>query len=634
MYSWFSGNAIAGNPIEKAFRAVKIYPEDVDYVMLWQELFSAIDNDRLGKLLRDKYHFLEYQVQELLDLDLKKLGYADFSMKAIRKLLPQMQDGKKLKEAILDVYGKVDFQNVALRNVVLEQHFFSYKSLVEHLQKEFPIESIQFELDPLLKAGNKQRKAMAQSKRKDEKFQKENPNLSSYDLMKLKLWKESEGVSPYEPDYIIPMEQLFSSKYNIDHIVPKSKIYERGYGNSVLCRVELNEKKGRMTGLDFAKSLGIEHRYREVVDKMPDSKQQFLLMGEQDIPNNWISRRQNSDYNTRCFATIGNAVNIPNKLLTRYLGQWCEVKYDEQDARYYLNKSWVMANMSQDTVNYFDQLKQHAVGQNSVSLYGIQPELERIDMDQVPVFMPRVKYVRKTAHGYTPRFGLHGETIFGKRERKYRNSRGQVVTDYFFKVRQPVGKLTPAMVEKIMDGAIKSKIKARIAEKGSHEEGIASLVEHPATHNGKPIKRISISQSAEKIFPLHSTSGNGTTERKGNHERKIDFVFSDKNRCLRVWKDESGKVKRETISLMEFVDMLNNGSVRANTEGVYLAENDVIELRGKYYFVIGASESLALRPVHTLSATETYKVKADDWAQMHKVILNQVGNVKSKYPVI
>lgn len=633
-YSWFSGNAIPGNPIVKTFRELNISNEHVNYVELWQDLFSAVDNDRLGKLLCIKYEFNDYTITELLDLDLTKLGYADFSMKAIRKLTPLMHDGKKLKDAILEVYGKVDFKNVALRNVVLEQHFYSYKALLEHLQKEFPFEEIQFELDPLLKAGNKQRKSMAQAKRKDEKFHKEHPQLSSYDLMKLKLWHESEGVSPYEPDYLIPLEELFTDRYNIDHIVPKSKIYERGYGNSVLCRVELNEKKGRMTGLDFAKSLGIEQRYREVVAKFPDNKQQFLLMSEQDIPHNWISRRQNSDYNTRCFATVGNATNIPNKLLTRYLGQWCEVKYDEQDARYYLNKAWVMANMSQETVAYFDKLKEYAVGHSSVSLYGIQPELEKMDIERAPVFMPRVKFVRKTAHGYTPRFGLHGETVFGKRERKYRNAKGQVVSEFYFKVRQPIAKLTPAMVEKIMDTAIKYKINARIAEKGSHEAGIASLVEHPAMHNGKPIKRISISQSAEKIFPLHSTSGNGKTERKANHARQIDYVFSDKNRFLNVWKDENGKIKRSTITLMEFVDMLNGGNLNTDTKGVYLAENDVIELRGRHYFIIGASDALALRPVHTLSATETYKVKADDWMQMQKVIMNQVGDIKTKYPLI
>ena len=29
------------------------------------------------------------------------------------------------------------------------------------------------------------------------------------------------GISPYGPDTIIPLEELFTDKYDLDHIVPK-----------------------------------------------------------------------------------------------------------------------------------------------------------------------------------------------------------------------------------------------------------------------------------------------------------------------------------------------------------------------------------------------------------------------------
>lgn len=628
-FTWYSGNAIAGNPLA----IIKKLAPEAYIQILWQELYSAVDSDKLAIFMRSKYSFDNYVINELLDLDLSKLGYGEYSVKAIAKLMPLMQTGMKLKEAALQVYGVVEFKDVALRNVVLEQHFESYKSLIEQLKNQYDITEIQFEIDHLLKQGNKGRKAIAQQKRKDEKFAKENPELNDYNLLKLKLWNESGGISPYQPDYIIPKEELFSSKYNIDHIVPKSKIYERGYNNQVLCPVSLNEKKNRLTGIEFANELGLNGEYEAAIEKFPESKQVFLRMKDDEIPSNWMSKRQNSDYNTKCFGTLGG-VNIPNKLINRYVKEWEVNQYTEQDARHYLAKCWAMANMSQDTVNYFDNLKVQSVGKNSEALYGIQPGIELIDLENAPVFMPRIKFTRKTKHGYTPRFGLHGETVFGKRERRYRNAKGEIVTEYFYKVRQPVGKLSQPMVEKIMDKAIREKIRARIKEKGNHEEGILSLVENPATHNGKPIKRVSVSQNAERIFPLHSADDSGRTGNKNAFDRKVDYVFSDKNYSLQVTIDEKGKIKKTVTALMEMVDQINGGiRVKDKHNGFNLRENDVVELNGRKYFVIGAGEAMAIRPVYTLSATDTYKIKAEDWKNIKKLHVNQLGEVTGKQTI-
>jgi hypothetical protein len=627
-YTWYSGKVIAGNPINKVFSELKI---EADYYELWQDIYSATDNERLGRLLADKYKLSDTVINELLDLDFNKLGWSDYSMKAIRKLLPLMQQGKRLKEAILDVYGKVAMGEVALRNVVLEQHFESYKALVEQLKSKYPITEYQFEIDHLLKQSNKGRKEIAQSRRKEEKLAKQYPELSQYDRIKLQLWEESGGISPYEPDVIIDRSQLFTDQYNIDHIVPKSKLFERSMTNQVLCRAELNKLKDRMTGLDFAKHLGIEEAYRKAVEKFPESKKELLLMSEADIPTDWLSRRQNSDYNTRCFATIGNAVNIPNKLISRYMKEWKVDSYGEQDARHYLCKAWVMANMSQDTVNYFDSIKQHSESNDSVSVYAIQPALASIDFENAPVFIPRIKFVRKTKFGFTPRFALHKESMYGRREIKSRNAKGEIVEQEYFKIRQPVSKLTEAMIPKIMDKAIREKIQARIAEKSNHEDGILSLIENPITHNGKPVKRVSVAQNAEKIFALHSTDGSGRTYRYKDFERKIDYVFSDKNYCLKVWIDEKGKVKKEAIALIQHIDQLNEG--KTIEPSFMLFENDIIELNGRRWFVVGAAEALSLRPIHILSATDTHKIKADEWLKIKKVEVNQLGETLRSYGI-
>lgn len=61
-------------------------------------------------------------------------------------------------------------------------------------------------------------------------------------------------------------------------IVPKSKIFETGYANLVLCRKELNKLKNRKLASDFVKSdLGFnEEKWKEVAEKF-GAKKQFLF---------------------------------------------------------------------------------------------------------------------------------------------------------------------------------------------------------------------------------------------------------------------------------------------------------------------------------------------------------------------
>lgn len=634
-YTWYSGNVIAGNPVIGEFLEVGVmssydHPIPINHAYnVWQDIFSATDDEKLQHLLEIKYHLSNLQVDELINLDFHSLGYADFSTKAIRKLLPRLQMGRKLKEAILDVYGVVDFKNVALRNVVLEQHHHSYKSLVEALQKQYDMTEVKFEIDHLLKLGNKGRKELSRQKRKDEKFLKENAEVlsgrSSYDILKYKLWKESDGCSIYEPGKKIPLKKLFSNEYNIDHAVAKSTLFETGYQNMVLAPTRLNEKKDRMSAADFAASLGLNGEYEAAIEKLPESKKQFLTMKADELPDNWISKRQNSDYNTKCFATIsaveGLATNIPNKLINKFMNEWKLNQYKDDDARYYLCKAFIVANFTQETINYFDNIR---LQQNDC--YKLFPDLRFPDFTNAPIFLPRVKFTRKTKFGHTPRFALHGESVFGQRTERRRNAKGAWVHTVFYKIRQPLSKLTPSMVENIMDGQIKAIVKELIEQQGSHEKGIESMIVQPPLFNREPIKAISIRTNAEKIFPLHSTNDKGNTAGKNVHDRKIDYVYSDKNHAVYVSINEKGKAERHVTTLMQHIDALNAGMIQ-QPEGLVLKENDIVELDGHKYYLVGAGEVPLLRDVYTLSATNTRKIKADEWDKLQKVKVNQLGQV-------
>ena len=615
-YQWLSGKSIAPNPLS-VFDKIDI---KVNKEQLWQELYSATEDEKLKIFLKHKYNFSSFTIDQLADLDFNSLGWADISAKSIRKLLPLLKLGTKQKTAVLEVYGKVDFKNVEVRNWMVEKHFFAYKSLVEKLKSKYKIEQVKFEIDYQLKSSAKSRKSNQKQKRAEIKLSKKNPTLTKYDLLKLKLWNESEGYSPYVSTKI-PIEELYTDKYNIDHIVPKSKLFQSGFSNMVLSPTGLNDKKGnKYTGIEFAEKLDLIEHYKGFINKVPSGKQKHLRMRTQDIPRGEISARQNSDYNTKCFATIGDALNIPNKLITRYLKQWDVNNYNEQDARYYLQKAWVLANFDQQTIDYFDNIQD--VQENP---YGLKNNLQKINFENPPIFLQKIKFTRKTKHGYMPRFNLHKETIYGERIQKLRNDRGEWIENVFYKIRQPIEKLTTNMVKNIMDKTIKDAVKKRINQKGSIEEAILSHSEKPICHNNKPIRAVSVRINGCHLIPLHSTDANGSTGAKGVHLFKTDFVYPDKYFCLILKSDKKGRITKESIPLIDFVDGINKG--RVENIGFTLQENDLIKIDDKVFYCIGSATDTKIRPVYTLSATNQEMLNKGKINKLEKLFINQLGEI-------
>lgn len=79
-----------------------------------------------------------------------------------------------------------------------------------------------------------------------DEIRKENNKLnpSGMDLMKLKLWNEQDGISPYSQKHI-ERERLFETGYvDIDHIVPYSISFDDSYKNKVLVFSSENRDKG------------------------------------------------------------------------------------------------------------------------------------------------------------------------------------------------------------------------------------------------------------------------------------------------------------------------------------------------------------------------------------------------------
>lgn len=131
---------------------------------------------------------------------------------------------------------------------------------------------------------------------------------SKSDIVRYKCWLEQKYRSPYTGE-MIPLAKLFTSAYEIEHVIPQSRYFDDSFSNKVICEAEVNKLKDRQLGFEFIKShkgekvqlsqgktveiLSVE-AYEDFVKKHyanNRTKMKKLLMD--DIPDGFIERQLN-----------------------------------------------------------------------------------------------------------------------------------------------------------------------------------------------------------------------------------------------------------------------------------------------------------------------------------------------------
>jgi len=131
---------------------------------------------------------------------------------------------------------------------------------------------------------------------------------SKSDITRYKCWLEQKYRSPYTGE-MIPLAKLFTSAYEIEHVIPQSRYFDDSFSNKVICEAEVNKLKDRQLGFEFIKAhkgekvqlsqgktveiLSVE-AYEDFVKKHyanNRTKMKKLLMD--DIPDGFIERQLN-----------------------------------------------------------------------------------------------------------------------------------------------------------------------------------------------------------------------------------------------------------------------------------------------------------------------------------------------------
>lgn len=73
------------------------------------------------------------------------------------------------------------------------------------------------------------------------------------EFQKYKLWLDQKYKSPYTGQ-IIPLHKLFTSEYQIEHIIPQSRFFDDSFSNKVICEAAVNQLKDKQLGLEFIKN--------------------------------------------------------------------------------------------------------------------------------------------------------------------------------------------------------------------------------------------------------------------------------------------------------------------------------------------------------------------------------------------
>ena len=296
---------------------------------LWHILYSIEERDAMRRALITQLGMKAEDLDgglldQLYRLDFVKPGYGNKSAKFICKLLPQLQQGLGYSEACAAVgyrhsnsptseeitertlLEKIPLlQRNELRQPLVEKILNQMINLVNALKAEYGIDEVRVELARELKMSREERERMVRNNedREDhnkevaEKIQKCGLFPTKSRIRKYRLWEEAGRQCLYCGRSIDEKQCLNGDDMEVEHIIPKSVLYDDSYGNKTCACRRCNKEKGNRTALEYIRAKGWEDEYMERINerlkakKISYSKYQRLRWLKEDIPSDFLERQ-------------------------------------------------------------------------------------------------------------------------------------------------------------------------------------------------------------------------------------------------------------------------------------------------------------------------------------------------------
>ena len=358
--------------IKKCFKTIGINTDILDFTIdlkgddfaqqpsyeLWHLLYSYEDDNSptgtvsLLQKLQDKFGFKEEHARLLAGISFPK-DYGSLSVRAMRKIIPHLEEGFTYDEACSragynhsnsitkaenedrELMPELEIlKKNSLRNPVVEKILNQMINVVNAIIKDPKLgrpDEIRIELARELKKTAQQRSEMTNQIAKVTKDYQEIRELlkkefgltyvSRKDLIKYRLYKELKATgykTLYSGTYIKP-EELFTNKFDVEHIIPQSLLFDDSYSNKTLELRDVNLEKGNETALDYCERKGWLEDFKKRVEEVYTAgdikymNRKKLLMTKAEIPEGFLNRDLgNSAYIARQSAQI--LLNITRKV--------------------------------------------------------------------------------------------------------------------------------------------------------------------------------------------------------------------------------------------------------------------------------------------------------------------------------
>ena len=304
---------------------------------LWHLLYSytgdksATGNEALLNRIQELCGF-EKEYAVILSNISFALDYSSLSAKAIRKILPHMTKGFEYSEACKmagynhsersltkeelaqkEYKSHLDeIKRNSLRNPVVEKILNQMINVVNEIIKTYgKPDEIRVEMARELKKNQEERELLDAAIRKNtaesEKLRKELEeefgiqHVTRNDILRYKLYNELKlnGFKTLYSNTYIPREDLFSKRFDIEHIIPQSRLFDDSFSNKTLEVRDINIEKGNKTAYDYVSEkydeqgvTDYESRVEELFNNkvISRTKRNNLLMKEADIPSDFLNR--------------------------------------------------------------------------------------------------------------------------------------------------------------------------------------------------------------------------------------------------------------------------------------------------------------------------------------------------------
>ncbi len=287
---------------------LNLSPELQDEIGTAFSLFKT-DEDITGRL-KDRVQ------PEILEALLKHISFDKFvqiSLKALRRIVPLMEQGKRYDEACAEIYGdhygkknteeKIDLPPIPadeIRNPVVLRALSQARKVINGVVRRYGSPArIHIETAREVGKSFKDRKEIEkrqEENRKDRekaatKFREYFPNFvgepKSKDILKLRLYEQQHGKCLYSGKEI-NLGRLNEKGYvEIDHALPFSRTWDDSFNNKVLVLGSENQNKGNQTPYEYFNGKDNSREWQEFkarveTSRFPRSKKQRILLQKFD----------------------------------------------------------------------------------------------------------------------------------------------------------------------------------------------------------------------------------------------------------------------------------------------------------------------------------------------------------------